>query len=334
MADPQLPDLREVRYSPSESQGPSFKSAEPHSQQSTTSPHEEPRYTIRRKGSRYNLLGPHGRVFGTYKSASVVGPRWEELTHTPWPYASTAYEPGSRLRQLGLTPLALAIDETPHPARPPEPHPEPPPVAPRRIEIALPSLLALPQPRIDVEEQTRLIGELKQNPRLLFRPEMQRALQAEIEYHRPHAAWAQKVLDLEARYRSRKLAEPPVPNILDIYRNPLLALHPDREAIQTMLRDEARTSGLLADFAQKLDLVLAQWQGEPDRLRRHLHQQAEIVRRGGTAHLDHLVGGPDRYRQWRIQQNRQRNAQRARAIDGDAITAEHVAWQVEARHGG
>lgn len=59
-------------------------------------------YTIRRKGSRYNIVGPDGRVFTKNKSASIVGPRWEELTHTPWPYPSSAYEPGTRLWQLGL----------------------------------------------------------------------------------------------------------------------------------------------------------------------------------------------------------------------------------------
>ena len=324
MAEPQLPDLREVRYSPSENPNPTFKSAEPPSQQSTTSPHEEPRVTIRRKGSRYNLFSAHGRIFSTYKSASVVGPRWEELTRTPWPYPSTAYESGSRLRQLGLTPLALAAQKR-------TPQPQTPAARPAPRPIELPTTLALPQPRINLDEQNRLIRALKQNPRLLFRPEMQQALRTEIEYHRPHAAWAQKVIDLEARYRARKLEEPPVPNILDIYRNPLLALHPDREAMRAMLRDEARTSGLLADFALKLELVLVQWQAEPERLRWHLRQQADVVRRGGIARLDHLAGGPERYRLWRIRQNRLRNDHRARKIDAQAITADHVAWQEQAR---
>jgi hypothetical protein len=60
------------------------------------------RYRIVRKGSLYNILGPDGRLFTKFKSASMVGPRWEELTHTPWPYESTAYERGVRLWQLGL----------------------------------------------------------------------------------------------------------------------------------------------------------------------------------------------------------------------------------------
>jgi hypothetical protein len=49
---------------------------------------EPSRYRITRKGSRYNILGLDGRLFTKFKSASIVGPRWEELTHTPWPYES------------------------------------------------------------------------------------------------------------------------------------------------------------------------------------------------------------------------------------------------------
>lgn len=59
-------------------------------------------YHITRKGSRYNITGPEGRIFTKYKSASTAGPRWEELTHTPWPYPSSAYEPGLRLWELGI----------------------------------------------------------------------------------------------------------------------------------------------------------------------------------------------------------------------------------------
>ncbi|MBN1565084.1 MAG: hypothetical protein JXA10_14665 [Anaerolineae bacterium] len=59
-------------------------------------------YAILRKGSVYNIVGPYGREFGSYKSASIAGPRWEELTHTPWPYDSSAYTPGMRLWELGL----------------------------------------------------------------------------------------------------------------------------------------------------------------------------------------------------------------------------------------
>ncbi len=65
-------------------------------------PASTPRYRIIRKGSRYNITGPDGRVFNKYKSASIAGPRWEELTHTPWPHKSSAYESGLRLWELGI----------------------------------------------------------------------------------------------------------------------------------------------------------------------------------------------------------------------------------------
>ena len=75
-----------------------------------------------------------------------------------------------------------------------------------------------------------------------------------------------------------------------------------------MLRDEARTSGVLSDFALKLEMVLVQWQAEPDRLRWHLRRQAEIVARRRAA------GPPARRaerRARRLRQNRIRNEQRA-----------------------
>lgn len=97
----------------------------------------EDRYRISRKGSLYNILGPEGRIFSKYKSASVVGPRWEELTHTPWPYDSSAYESGLRLWELGLIErsqvgqrrpsLDAAPTDAPPPRQPdPVPEPEPP----------------------------------------------------------------------------------------------------------------------------------------------------------------------------------------------------------------
>ncbi len=61
-------------------------------------------YKILRKGSVYNIIGPYGREFRSYKSASIVGPRWEELTHIPWPYESSAYTSGLRLWELGIIP--------------------------------------------------------------------------------------------------------------------------------------------------------------------------------------------------------------------------------------
>lgn len=311
--------------------------------------HHDPvtRYTIRRKGSVYNIVGPEGRVFAKYKSASVVGPRWEELTETPWPYPSSAYEPGTRLWQLGLidrgevgkTERAIAsgksrrgrinLEDAPEPltasqenekaaqsptakARPelkplkaparqltlldqpanspaqsgplaspedltaneppqspaptgkPEASPQTEPAAssdtvpsgkgvvssdasqdakPARRKSApkasaetppakkkgrvaahaaimpppatkhstnpahFPSTqmpLALPAPRINLEEQARHIQALRRNPQLLFEPQMRVILQHEVEYHRPYARWAKTLLTMLVRYDKRK----------------------------------------------------------------------------------------------------------------------------------
>lgn len=57
-------------------------------------------YHVRRRGSRYNIFGPDGRAFDRYQSAGAAGPRWEELTGTPWPHASSAYRPGLRFAQI------------------------------------------------------------------------------------------------------------------------------------------------------------------------------------------------------------------------------------------
>jgi len=226
-------------------------------------------FTIRRKGSRYNILGPNGREFTNYKSASVVGPRWEELTHTPWPYSSSAYESGTRLWQLGVIersqvgqrelapppkpqraakpkakkPAAkkpartTKASETPAPkktakpvrqpakidapaAKPAKPVSQPDPPA-RQQEQARPVLarpgqtrtitltvfepmFALPAPRIDLSEQTRLIQALRSDPRLIFQPNVREALQQEVEYHRPYAAWASTLLRLLTRFEKRE----------------------------------------------------------------------------------------------------------------------------------
>lgn len=232
-------------------------------------------YTIRRKGSRYNILGPNGREFATNKSASVVGPRWEELTHTPWPYSSSAYESGTRLWQLGIiersqvgqrklaappkprraaTPAAKqpAAKKPPRRAKTKKPPaktatsagkktaksvrqpaktdtPATKPTAPaaqperpaRQPDRARPVLarptqtpgvtlavfepaVALPPPRIDLGEQTRLIQALRSDPRLLFQPNVREALQHEVDYHRPHAAWATTLLRLLTRFEKRE----------------------------------------------------------------------------------------------------------------------------------
>jgi hypothetical protein len=163
-----------------------------------------------RKGSRYNILGPHGRIFTKYKSASVAGPRWEDLTHMPWPYESTAYDRGLRLWELGLIPrdqvgkrnihVPQERSELQHQlltrAKRVKTQPR------RRVWVNPP--LALPVPRIDVAKQDYLMHALRRNPGLLFDPVIRQALHREVEYHRPRAAWAQHLLDLLARYEKRQ----------------------------------------------------------------------------------------------------------------------------------
>lgn len=83
-------------------------------------------YHVRRRGSRYNIFGPDGRLFANYQSAGVAGPRWEELTCTPWPHPSSAYQPGLRLAQIA----------PPTPSAAPKPAPEQrPPIAYDIIKI-------------------------------------------------------------------------------------------------------------------------------------------------------------------------------------------------------
>lgn len=169
-----------------------------------TEPRRESAYTIRRKGSLYNIYGPEGRAFTRYKSASVAGPRWEELTHTPWPYHGTAYQPGLRLWQLGL----IEREQVGQTELPPAPVPKPPERKPRRprsrpvILMAMP--LALPAPTIDLNEQAQRIQALRRDPTLLFDPQSRQALRNEVEYHLPQARWAGHLLKLLARYDARQ----------------------------------------------------------------------------------------------------------------------------------
>ncbi|HVO68460.1 MAG TPA: hypothetical protein VMT24_00355, partial [Aggregatilineaceae bacterium] len=193
----------------------------PLNESAISQPRESTPYTIRRKGSRYNIAGSHGRLFSTYKSASVVGPRWEELTHTPWPYRSSAYESGLRLWQLGLierdqvgqqqlqppstasaepssTPADAGVLTSPagqekHDIR------QASPLTGTEVLKAYTLVLALPAPRIDLEEQTWLIQALRHNPSLLFNAQVRTALEHEVEYHRPDARWAATLLKLLAR---------------------------------------------------------------------------------------------------------------------------------------
>jgi hypothetical protein len=325
-------------------------------------PSEEPTpYYIRRKGSLYNIYGPDGRLFKTYKSAALVGPRWEELTHTPWPFEGSAYEPGLRLWQMGLitrdqvgkTKIRPVADWSPAPPAP-KPQvdwklpdqglkqqslfdaqpPSAPPDSPSQAEIRVEIRAGLPKPTLDLKEHEKQLARLRKEPRLLFEPPMRQALEREIEYHRPDAAWAKHLLDLLHRFENRVSGtepsgenEPPLPNILDVYRNPLLALHPDQDGLRAMLQEEANDSGLLAEFARKLDRILLHWQEQPERLRGLLMKQADVVRRGGALHIDPLVGGPCRYRSWLILRNRERNELRAALIDSETVLVQHLKWQ-------
>jgi hypothetical protein len=208
-------DPQEQRTDP---EAPLYESATPQSKEGLP-------YLIRRKGSRYNIFGPHGRIFHSYKSAGVAGPRWEELTHMPWPYRSSAYQSGLRLWQLGLIEreqvgqrqLQACSQPPPEPVRPPADEGTPALLAQRdssslRPTAALTSAsfkwqtlpLALPAPRIDLQNQTRLIRALRHNPSLLFNAQVRQALEHEVEYHRPNARWAQTLLKLLARYDARQ----------------------------------------------------------------------------------------------------------------------------------
>ncbi|MCD4685362.1 MAG: hypothetical protein K8S97_05455 [Anaerolineae bacterium] len=207
-------------------------------------------YRIVRKSSRYNITGPQGRVFSKYKSASVVGPRWEELTHTPWPHKSSAYESGLRLWELGLIPreqvgqtalqprlLPIAAPRKKSAAQPPAPVESTPAATPPKAASAAQSQsasaikrtirlehppLGLPVPRIDLARQTALIESLRKNPRLLFNDDIRVALQQEIEYHRPYARWAEKLLKILARYDTQqRMREPESP----MQQNTILARH-------------------------------------------------------------------------------------------------------------
>ncbi len=176
-------------------------------------------YSIRRKGSLYNIVGPQGREFVKYVSAKLAGPRWEELTHTPWPYPSSAYEPGLRLWQLGVIDrhqVGQRHLDPPAPVRPARR------AAPRRPAPVMrvwqmPVLrLCLPAPRIDLQEQARLMQALRRDPARLFDPTIRLALRHEVEYHLTQAVWAAHLLKLLDRYdrRQRRAAAVPSPQTI------------------------------------------------------------------------------------------------------------------------
>lgn len=182
---------------------------------------ERPQYRIMRKGSRYNILGPDGRVFLKYKSASSVGPRWEELTHTPWPYASSTYERGMRLWELGLIEReqvgALEIRVGDHLAasevqRQQSTTPAKTDDAGTWAPIVTPlACFALPAPRLNLDEHNRVMDALRHDPTLIFTPRAQQALRDEVLYHRPRARWARHLLALLKRYERQQQRRRPAP---------------------------------------------------------------------------------------------------------------------------
>jgi hypothetical protein len=171
-------------------------------------------YRIIRKGSRYNILGPDGRIFMKHKSARVVGPRWEELTHTPWPYESSAYTRGHRLweldlidrRQVGKRNIVMLRDKPDLSSSQQQGGAEHKKT--RQVKIKVKTILVLPAPHIDLREHTRLMQALRRKPVLLFNPQVQQALRHEVEYHRPQANWAAHLLKLLARYERQHRRTP------------------------------------------------------------------------------------------------------------------------------
>ena len=138
------------------------------------------------------------------------------MTRTPWPYASSAYERGHRLWELGLIErdqigqrniVMLQPKAESEPASPPN-------RAGRKVQqkqpvklvvITMPIFqLALPAPKFDLEQHKRLMNALRQNPTLLFTPQIKQTLRHEVEYHRPQAKWAAHLPKLLERYERRQ----------------------------------------------------------------------------------------------------------------------------------
>jgi hypothetical protein len=64
--------------------------------------------------------------------------------------------------------------------------------------------LALPAPRIDLDEHMRQINALRRDPKLLFQADMRVVLQHEVDYYRPQAQWARSLLKLLDRFERRQ----------------------------------------------------------------------------------------------------------------------------------
>jgi hypothetical protein len=79
-----------------------------------------------------------------------------------------------------------------------------PPLTGTALLTARTPILALPAPKIDLQEQTRLVQALRHSPSLVFNAQVRTALEHEVEYHRPDARWAATLLKLLARYDARQ----------------------------------------------------------------------------------------------------------------------------------
>lgn len=249
-------------------------------------------YHVRRRGSRYNIFGPGGRVFTSYQSAGVAGPRWEELTRTPWPHPSSAYRPGLRLAQLNPAPAVQT------PASPPAPAPQaalPPPGPYEIVRVRRRAPLAEP---VQERLQDPTIRALLERESSGTGPEARRARQALEAVALPLEDTA-----FEIRRGEQTVAGPYA--TLLIARAVKVALI---ERDLTLLRDPA---------ALPLGLPAP--------------RVAALPRRELPPPVREPVQAPRLDRDARLRRNRQRNAQRAARIDAQAILTQHVAWQVEQR---
>ena len=257
-------------------------------------PSGEDRYRISRKGSLYNILGPDGRVFSKYKSAGVVGPRWEELTYTPWPYDSSAYESGLRLWELGLIerrqvgqrrPSLDAAPADAPPPREPAPVPEPEPPAPAK---------PAPDPAPDPVPQAAVIGA-----------QLALLSVAEPEPASPEPAEAPADPPRERPQSYRVIDQPaaqPVPRPAPLPLSlpaPRIDLDHQRAMIASLRKDPARLF-------------------EPD-MRRTLQTEIEyhLPLAAWAAYLLRLL---DRY-------ERRQRRHSARRQDWQTIMHKHIAWQ-------
>lgn len=303
------------------------------------------RYRIIRKGSVYNILGPEGREFAKNKSASVVGPRWEELTHTPWPYDSSAYTPGMRLWELGLIKRAQVgkrqsslldapVDgpapreeesppakAAPAPASEPAPEDETPPAPPAPIVGEQLMLLAVddavarqvtaePDPPKGREEQTN----------------------APTTNDTPLVAESTTLAAEPVRPALREAASPPVPEEKSIpvkkgrpKARPVIPSKPLPPASIRMIDVSLSLPAPRIDLGRQ-DALMDALRKDPSRLfepdmREALHQEVAYNRPSArwASHLLRMLDRYDRRQRWLEQPT-------VRA-DWKAILTKHIAWQ-------